>query len=66
MSVSHCIKCDRKECEAQLHYDPMMRPHEWHLPDRWLTVVRGDTQLHSAWHFCSLHCLGLWSAQKGE
>jgi hypothetical protein len=66
MSVFTCVKCDNYECKEQLHRDLMHRPHEWHLPEKWLTVVPGDTQLNEAWHFCSLQCLSLWSAQKGE
>jgi len=60
MSVTTCVRCDSEPCNEQLHYDPLQRPHEWKLPDTWFSVVRGDTQLHEAWHFCSLRCLGQW------
>ena len=60
MSVTTCVQCDAEPCSQQLHYDPMQRAHEWHLPDGWLSVIPGDTQLHSSWHFCSLPCLDEW------
>lgn len=60
MSVTKCVKCDFADCNSQLHFDPMLHPGEWHLPDVWLTLVQGDTQLHSAWHFCSRECLYQW------
>jgi hypothetical protein len=60
MSITKCVKCDFPDCSSQLHFDPMMHPGEWHLPDAWLTMVRGDTQFHSAWHFCSKECLRQW------
>jgi hypothetical protein len=71
MSVSTCVRCDGPECKEQVHRDPMMYPGEWHLSDTWFTLVRGDTQLHTARHFCSLACLHGWTegqcpSQGGE
>ncbi len=66
MSVSTCVKCDSPDCEEQRCYDPMIRSHEWKLPDSWFTLVRGDTQLHDAWHFCSFSCLHEWVKREAS
>lgn len=60
MSVTKCVKCDFADCSSQLHFDPMLHPGGWHLPDVWFTLVQGDTQLHSTLHFCSKQCLYQW------
>lgn len=64
MSVTTCIKCDNKTCREQLHFDRMTHASEWHLPEHWMTLVVGDTQLHSALHFCSKTCLRLWTGDQ--
>lgn len=60
MSITKCVKCDSADCNSQLHFDPVLHPGEWHLPPEWITLVYGDTQLNSAWHFCSKGCLYQW------
>lgn len=66
MSTFTAVKCDGPDCKEQMQYDPLqgMRPQDWHLPDSWLTLIPGDTQLHRAWHFCSFSCLHEWTIKE--
>lgn len=71
MSVTTCLSCDNEACKEQVHREPMAYPSEWRLPDGWLSLIPGDTQLHRAWHFCSRICLLEWASEilfeeKGE
>lgn len=67
MSKTFCISCDLEICRHQLHFDPMLsRPYDHHLPDEWITLVKGDPQINKAWHFCSYLCLSEWISLERE
>ena len=62
--IQHLVKCEI--CDTQFELHPMERPIR-SAPEGWLTLFHmKDIQAQEGWHFCSLHCLFEWSAQKDE
>jgi len=68
MSAFTGVKCDNPDCKEQVHRGPLLEayPQDWHLPDHWLSLIPGDTQLHRAYHFCSYLCLNEWASLQLE
>lgn len=63
MSILQVVRCELYyECKHEF----TASFQDLCMPDDWLVLIQGSTQIHTGMHFCSAYCLMRWYVMCGE
>lgn len=62
--VRRVVQCETCKKQIDIPDFDHLRPYGWVLPEDWFTLVEGNPQTKTGWHFCSLSHLYQWASNK--
>lgn len=62
--IRRVMQCETCGKQVDLHVNIDVSHYYGDMPATWFTLVAGNPQTNTPWHFCSISCLDQWCLMR--